>query len=164
MGAYITPEVGCFFLFSKTHLHCCFYISAYTEATTMIFFWGHRGYPPVHFEYETIWGIWLPSIKSLFWGAEHGTWMDSDRYEYTNKTRFVCCEDWPDYLIRLHTIYARYFLIQPVKSLFFFFFHSLIWFIVVIAFHWLNYTKNIKKASQKSPAVEFKKLDFRKYM
>ena len=29
---------------------------AQTEATAMIFIWGHRGYPPVRFEYKTAFG------------------------------------------------------------------------------------------------------------
>ena len=40
MGTYRTPKI---------QLNCCFYISAHTEATSMIFIWGHRGYPPICF-------------------------------------------------------------------------------------------------------------------
>ena len=52
MGAYCTPDIGCFFLFYKMQLHCCFYISAHTEATAMIIIWGHREYPLVQLEYK----------------------------------------------------------------------------------------------------------------
>ena len=53
MGMYPTPKVGCSLLLSKIQLHCCFYISAHTKATSIIFIWGQRGYPPVCFEYKT---------------------------------------------------------------------------------------------------------------
>ena len=49
------PKLGVFFLFSKIHLHCCFYISAHTEARAIIFIWGDR-YPPVHYEYKVAYG------------------------------------------------------------------------------------------------------------
>ena len=59
MGAHQTPEVGCFFLFSKMYHSCCYFLLASTEATAVFFIWDYRGYPPVRFEYRTASGGFL---------------------------------------------------------------------------------------------------------
>ena len=67
MGVYCTPKVGCFFLYSKIQLHCCFYFSARKKATAMVFIWGDRGYPDVRLNTKrSLSDIWLQWAKQ-FW-------------------------------------------------------------------------------------------------